>query len=318
MAIKIVLLFSLIINQSLGNPLDFSPNYQSIMRYDKNLGFTYLPNTKTHSIDPQKTILYRINNYGFRDHNYKLPLDKKLIAIFGGSETFGLGINEDQRWSNVLAKKLNHYSVFNMARAGLSFDLIYLLMKKYFNEFKPDIALIVVTRFIPLETAFHAKPYYWQNQPKPFFKINNELNELKFYTAKEFKRPHHWYINQSDHTFIKKLKENINHYFLKYFDRNILKLTEKKAIKTGELLIDQAQELCLQYKVKCIYLYNQGYLKEIFEKKSLPALDIKLRPSKKYFINHYIKHINAEGNENIAKKVYQNLLDKEIITDEKD
>lgn len=78
-----------------------SPYYQMILNGKNNLklgesGFDDDP------ADPVRK--YRRNNYGYRSEDFSANAD---ILVGGCSNTFGMGIDEDLRWGNVLAGKLN-------------------------------------------------------------------------------------------------------------------------------------------------------------------------------------------------------------------
>lgn len=67
----------------------------------------------------EKKIFYRFNNQGFRSiHNYlETGVNVPLIAAFGCSNTLGEGVTEEQRWSNLLAKKVGA-RVYNFGVSG--------------------------------------------------------------------------------------------------------------------------------------------------------------------------------------------------------
>lgn len=90
-----------------------------------------------------------LNKMGFRDHNFKL--DKKgsafRIAVVGDSFAFGQGIDEDERFSNLLEKKLNDasnvkFEVMNFGIPGAETIDEVKTLKKYVMKIHPDFVLL--------------------------------------------------------------------------------------------------------------------------------------------------------------------------------
>jgi hypothetical protein len=90
-----------------------SPYYQMILNGKTNLQID-VPGTTFPNFDPKRE--YRKNNYGYRSEDFSSNAD---ILISGCSNTFGSGLDEDLRWGNVLAKKLNLIPQ-TIAQAGMS------------------------------------------------------------------------------------------------------------------------------------------------------------------------------------------------------
>ena len=98
----------------------------------------------------RKTV--RLNSFNFRERHFNLekPDGVYRIAVVGDSMTFGQGIEEEDRYSNLLEKKLNNinqnshtkYEVLNFGKPGAeTLDHIYFL-KFFVLPSNPDFILL--------------------------------------------------------------------------------------------------------------------------------------------------------------------------------
>jgi hypothetical protein len=83
------------------------------------------------------SVLYKINNSGFRAYNHT-GKPKNIIACFGCSNTFGVGLPDEHTWPFILNKKLGFadYKCHNFGISGASNDLIVRHIYNYLNERK--------------------------------------------------------------------------------------------------------------------------------------------------------------------------------------
>ena len=124
-----------------GNSIDFTKNILMGM-----FGFYSLfsgPSTDwITEVDPHNS--YRLNSYGYRDAEYTGPVD---IIAAGCSQTFGQGVPEQWRWSNLLGEKLN-MSVATVALPGWSaMGAINGVMSYILNYGKPKIVALYLPDF---------------------------------------------------------------------------------------------------------------------------------------------------------------------------
>lgn len=141
---------------------------------DPLLGWRLRANARvTHRL-PFRSVSYSINESGFRDSGRHLkPASNgnlKIIAI-GDSFTFGHGVKESDRYSNILNSMLKNTEVMNMGASGYSTAQQYLLLKQEGVKLKPD--LVILGYYI---TNIRRNLEY---DPYPRFKIENGELELK-------------------------------------------------------------------------------------------------------------------------------------------
>jgi lysophospholipase L1-like esterase len=111
---------------------------------------------------------YRRNNFGFRDNDIPAPaLDRYRIVIVGDSLTWGQGIEESERFSNLIARALGpRYEVINLGIPGndmpqhldvlttaLSLSPNFVLLQLYINDW---------------ETRNMRRPRPYRLLPRPF------------------------------------------------------------------------------------------------------------------------------------------------------
>lgn len=87
------------------------PNQKNVI-YDKPNGNSFVPTVDEHNT-------YEINEFGFRG---KIDIDSDILAS-GCSITFGIGVPEEGRWTNMLSSRMGE-SVTNLGNAGASVETI--------------------------------------------------------------------------------------------------------------------------------------------------------------------------------------------------
>lgn len=294
--------------------LNLHPRYDDFIVADKKLGVIYKKNVTSYSLDPDHKIEYKINNHGFRDHDFSYTKKKdKRILVFGGSRVFGLGIKVQDRWSNLLDQELKQWEVYNLSIVGLSLDLIYLQMREYMNQYQHDVMIISVEKLLPLDIAYHVKPFFWQLQEKPYFDIRDGGQKATFFEAGEFSIPKFLGVDRQENVFLHFVKNSINIFKRQYFERNTLHLTEEKSLMAGKYFLGLMDQLCREKKVDCVFLYRKKHVKEIFAELGLKSINIRIGPSHKYQVNDIMGHVNEEGQRITMNKVRDGLQQLRII-----
>lgn len=150
------------------NKESFGPLQPSeIFKFKKN------KDLKTCIVDDFNT--YNINMQGFREKNFG---EKCEILAVGCSVTFGTGIPEIGRWSNILESKTKK-SVINLSRPGGSISALVLDTIKYLKKYnKPDYILMLapsLTRMNIVEDGIIYKSGKWQYEDKKEKPRNSSL-----------------------------------------------------------------------------------------------------------------------------------------------
>lgn len=120
-----------------------NPEATTMYCFDQDIGFWGVPNLKQEvyfGYDDNRPILVEHNSYGLREE----PLGDKIapsILCCGGSHTWGAGISQDKRYSDLLKDKLEN-NVINMGHCSLGLDQILLGIMKNAQKFNAKIIVI--------------------------------------------------------------------------------------------------------------------------------------------------------------------------------
>ncbi len=112
---------------------------KNLYKFNKDLGWTFALNISNLYSNPNKVGISVVTNKdGFRDKEISRVIRKKKILFIGDSMTAALQVDKNQRFSELLGKKLK-YETYNLAVNGYSTDQALIVLKKYIAEIKPDI-----------------------------------------------------------------------------------------------------------------------------------------------------------------------------------
>jgi len=149
---------------------------QSLMKYHPRIGYTYMPHAKLRIPWGNGGYLVRANAAGFRSDrefdNARKPGTYRAL-LFGDSQSAGDGVNNSQRYSDLLEKLLPDFELNNYSLSGTGPDQQYLAYQEQ-SAVERDLLIIplyvenlrrVNSRFHKSrdstgEAYIHAKPYY--------------------------------------------------------------------------------------------------------------------------------------------------------------
>src|SRR5881409_2087474 len=97
----------------------------TVMDYDPLLGWKMKPNVEERvSFVDVENVPVRANSLGFRDKEFKSAKDpnRVSIAFLGDSMTWGLGVNESDRFTDVIAANDRHFETLNFGMPGFGND----------------------------------------------------------------------------------------------------------------------------------------------------------------------------------------------------
>lgn len=115
----------------------------TMYRFDKEIGFWGIPNMKEEvffGYEDNKSITVSQNALGLREEEISESKDPTILCC-GGSHTWGAGIAQDQRYSDLLKKK-QAFRVVNMGHCSLGLDQIILAIIKNAEKFNTKIIFI--------------------------------------------------------------------------------------------------------------------------------------------------------------------------------
>jgi hypothetical protein len=141
-----------------------------LYRYDKELGWFPISG-KEYYYTGNKKIFVKNNSVGFRDRDHGMKKKPRIIFI-GDSFVWGYDVEQEERFTEKLQQLLPDHEVFNFGVSGYGTDQEYLVLKKYFNSYKPDIVFLVYYNNDSLDNSSNVRygGYY-----KPYFVIQNGM-----------------------------------------------------------------------------------------------------------------------------------------------
>ena len=127
------------------NPLYVSPERDRFWKYDSLLGWAHQPGQEGIFETPQFRTVVRINANGLRDrrHSYERQNDIKRILVLGDSFAWGYGVEESERFSQLLEEALG-VEVINAGVSGYSTDQELLWYRNEGIKYETDLVIVVV------------------------------------------------------------------------------------------------------------------------------------------------------------------------------
>jgi len=147
-------------------------------QYHPLLGYAGVPNLETWFILPDFKHRIVNNSRGFRDKErmYEKGARKRIVAL-GDSTAWGWGVEAEERFSDIVEKRLKGWEVINLAQAGYSTDQELLVLETEGLKYRPDIVILLFDRNDVVE-GNNAKIIDGM-QPKPFFVAEGDRLILK-------------------------------------------------------------------------------------------------------------------------------------------
>lgn len=126
-------------------PLYVSPERDRFWKYDPLLGWAHEPGQKGIFETRQFRTLVQINQNGLRDrqHSYGRQNEIKRILVLGDSFAWGYGVEESERFSQLLEKSLG-VEVINAGVSGYSTDQELLWYKNEGIKYETDLVILVL------------------------------------------------------------------------------------------------------------------------------------------------------------------------------
>ena len=127
------------------SPLYVSPERDRFWKYDSLLGWAHEPGQEGIFETPQFRTVVRINDNGLRDrpHSYEHQNDMERILVLGDSFAWGYGVEESERFSQLLEKSLD-VEVINAGVSGYSTDQELLWYRSEGIKYETDLVILVI------------------------------------------------------------------------------------------------------------------------------------------------------------------------------
>ncbi|MCA9726080.1 MAG: SGNH/GDSL hydrolase family protein [Candidatus Eisenbacteria bacterium] len=118
---------------------------ETIGEYDPRLGVRLLPNVAAEFSGPEFQTHFRTNGQRLReeeDHAYLEPPGIKRVLLCGDSFTFGHGVNDSQRYGELLENLLPGAEIINTGVWGTGTDQQYLLYLDEGRKYQADLVIL--------------------------------------------------------------------------------------------------------------------------------------------------------------------------------
>lgn len=110
-------------------------------RYDAELGWAPVPNSSS-LVTGARTIHFKHNSLGLRDEEFSLDA-KPTIMFLGDSFVWGLDSEADERFTDLLKRKIPDYKILAAGVSGYGTDQEYLLLKRLWPKVKPAVVVLI-------------------------------------------------------------------------------------------------------------------------------------------------------------------------------
>lgn len=247
-----------------------------------------------------------VNSFGFREREFSRTKESDVyrIAVVGDSFTYGQGIKENERFTNVIESRLNEfagqYEVLNFGRPGAETIDHLAFLDDFILPVTPDFVLLqwylndpeghdktgrpkVKYRLIPSDVLAgflhtHSALYYLLNSK--WIELQNRLGLMgsyKEYLAKRFKDP-----------------DSVDSIAYAGVLRNFIDTVKAKEIAMGIVLFPDFEDTGGK-----VENYTSGYLMdrvlEICREKNVPCIDLRsvyaqVSPATKLWVNLFDSH----------------------------
>src|ERR1044071_4049271 len=126
-------------------PMYVSPERDKFWTYDPVLGWAHQPGQEGVFETPQFRTAVRINEKGLRDrsHSYTRQNANGRILVLGDSFAWGYGVEESERFSQVLEKSMD-VEVINAGVSGYSTDQELLWYQNEGIKYETDLVVLVL------------------------------------------------------------------------------------------------------------------------------------------------------------------------------
>jgi hypothetical protein len=150
-------------------------NLDTVIRFDKILGWSLKPGATYRSVDSQGHFSYniRINSLGLRERPISLvkTAGKRRVLLIGDSVTFGTGVDAGWRFSDFIQRALkDDIEVINAGVPGWGTDQELIYYESFGRRLDPDI--VVVTFTMANDVVNNALDHlFLGSAPKPRFAV---------------------------------------------------------------------------------------------------------------------------------------------------
>jgi len=136
------------------------------MTFDAELGWRPLPNVRKVGEVWGVSRPAVTNSRGWRDieHPYEKAAGIRRAVAIGDSFTFGTNVDDGERFTDVLPRRIDHLEVVNLGVAGYGTDQELRVLEIEAFRYQPDVVIFTICVFNDLDDISYDRLYSW---PKP-------------------------------------------------------------------------------------------------------------------------------------------------------
>ncbi len=112
-----------------------------LFRFDSEVGWSPTPSTKT-TFSELRTIRVSNNSEGLRDIEHDSTFKPTLLFV-GDSYVWGYNVEADERFTEILRRRLPSYRIVNAGVSGFGTDQEYLWLRRLWPRFEPSIVILI-------------------------------------------------------------------------------------------------------------------------------------------------------------------------------
>jgi hypothetical protein len=141
--------------------------------FDPELGWHMLPHVRKKS--PPFWGMRRpavTNSHGWRDRerSYDGTGGARRVVIIGDSMVFGHGVDDGERFADLLEQRCDHVEFINLGCCGFSADQYVRVLELEGFRYRPDVVILVLCMANDVTCLVHEQQEFW---PKPYYRLEH-------------------------------------------------------------------------------------------------------------------------------------------------
>ena len=267
-------------------------------QHDSELGWIPKPNaqgvfTRANSVGVSH------NSRGFRDSPRGSKTKPRLLVI-GDSFVWGFDVEQEERFTELLQERIPEWEVINLGVSGYGTDQEFLLLKREFDNYQPDLVLLVFTgrndfkdNSTNVAHNFYYKPYFLKEGDSISLKgVPIELSQTPYRKQGVFSLP----AKTATYNFFRYI----------YMLNQTLKLEDPT-----ELIILEIDKFLKERNTKWFVglVDNNQVISELTKSNNIPRLNLK----NEHQFETYGRHWTAEGHSLVAERIYKFMEQKNLL-----
>ena len=110
-------------------------------RYDAELGWAPIPHSSA-TVTTARTIHAQHNSFGLRDVEFILD-SQPTILFLGDSLVWGVDAEANERFTDLIRKRVSNYKIVNAGVSGFGTDQEYLFLKRLWTKIQPAVVVLI-------------------------------------------------------------------------------------------------------------------------------------------------------------------------------